>query len=334
MICTTERTVPHIEPSRSGIQVKTRLPRGKRRLRHPGPCPEVMLFQRITSTQTVAKKNRRRVGSPAGRGQHRSALRGSFDRLVRRHVVISNPTALVKGIKGQVRRRRRSPALRAAPVPGRAHCYWRRDPSYWRRDPKNRPIRAVRRPKPVSIPRVSDRTARTGGPAPVNPLRRRLEKSGCRAPTGPAVPGPPRHQVGFAPQPGCCHFGRRFREQSPSAPPPLGPVDRRGRTPPGADPFGVRVPPGVEDSGGNTPCPRYPSGSQVYGPGGRTPLKGYGPTGLPPWRPMTPEPYELVAPPTPQPRGADSPWGQRAPTSRGSGDNGPWPRRGLNLFSS
>lgn len=41
-------------------------------------------------------------GSPAKRNQHLSALRGFFDRLVQRHVVILNPAASVKGIKDQV----------------------------------------------------------------------------------------------------------------------------------------------------------------------------------------------------------------------------------------
>ena len=41
-------------------------------------------------------------GSPAKRNQHLSALRGFFDRLVQRHVVILNPAASVKGTKDQV----------------------------------------------------------------------------------------------------------------------------------------------------------------------------------------------------------------------------------------
>lgn len=41
-------------------------------------------------------------GSPAKRNQHLSALRGLFDRLVQRHVVVLNPAASVKGIKEQV----------------------------------------------------------------------------------------------------------------------------------------------------------------------------------------------------------------------------------------
>src|SRR3954466_1727346 len=38
-------------------------------------------------------------GSPAKRNQHLAALRGFFDRLVNRHVVILNPAASVKGVK-------------------------------------------------------------------------------------------------------------------------------------------------------------------------------------------------------------------------------------------
>ena len=41
-------------------------------------------------------------GSPAKRNLHLSALRGFFDRLVNRHVVILNPAASVKGVKEQV----------------------------------------------------------------------------------------------------------------------------------------------------------------------------------------------------------------------------------------
>ena len=41
-------------------------------------------------------------GSPAKRNLHLSALRGFFDRLVQRHVVILNPAASVKGIKDHV----------------------------------------------------------------------------------------------------------------------------------------------------------------------------------------------------------------------------------------
>src|ERR1700722_14876744 len=41
-------------------------------------------------------------GSPAKRNLHLSALRGFFDRLVNRHVVILNPFASVKGVKDQV----------------------------------------------------------------------------------------------------------------------------------------------------------------------------------------------------------------------------------------
>jgi site-specific recombinase XerD len=41
-------------------------------------------------------------GSPAKRNQHLAALRGFFDRLVNRHVVILNPAASVKGVKEQV----------------------------------------------------------------------------------------------------------------------------------------------------------------------------------------------------------------------------------------
>ena len=41
-------------------------------------------------------------GSPAKRNQHLSALRGFFDRLVQRHVVVLNPAASVKGVKDQV----------------------------------------------------------------------------------------------------------------------------------------------------------------------------------------------------------------------------------------
>src|SRR5271165_6949128 len=40
-------------------------------------------------------------GSPAKRNQHLAALRGFFDRLVNRHVVILNPAASVKGVKDQ-----------------------------------------------------------------------------------------------------------------------------------------------------------------------------------------------------------------------------------------
>jgi site-specific recombinase XerD len=40
--------------------------------------------------------------SPAKRNQHLAALRGFFDRLVNRHVVILNPAASVKGVKEQV----------------------------------------------------------------------------------------------------------------------------------------------------------------------------------------------------------------------------------------
>jgi integrase/recombinase XerD len=41
-------------------------------------------------------------GSPSKRNLHLSALRGFFDRLVNRHVVILNPAASVKGVKDQV----------------------------------------------------------------------------------------------------------------------------------------------------------------------------------------------------------------------------------------
>jgi integrase len=41
-------------------------------------------------------------GSPAKRNLHLAALRGFFDRLVNRHVVILNPAASVKGVKDQV----------------------------------------------------------------------------------------------------------------------------------------------------------------------------------------------------------------------------------------
>jgi site-specific recombinase XerD len=41
-------------------------------------------------------------GSAAKRNQHLAALRGFFDRLVNRHVVILNPAASVKGVKEQV----------------------------------------------------------------------------------------------------------------------------------------------------------------------------------------------------------------------------------------
>src|SRR3954466_14687877 len=41
-------------------------------------------------------------GSAAKRNLHLSALRGFFDRLVQRHVVILNPAASVKGVKEQV----------------------------------------------------------------------------------------------------------------------------------------------------------------------------------------------------------------------------------------
>jgi site-specific recombinase XerD len=41
-------------------------------------------------------------GSPAKRNLHLSALRGFFDRLVNRHVVVLNPAASVKGVKEQV----------------------------------------------------------------------------------------------------------------------------------------------------------------------------------------------------------------------------------------
>ena len=41
-------------------------------------------------------------GSPAKRNQHLAALRGFFDRLVQRHVVMLNPAASVSGIKEQV----------------------------------------------------------------------------------------------------------------------------------------------------------------------------------------------------------------------------------------
>jgi integrase/recombinase XerD len=41
-------------------------------------------------------------GSPAKRNQHLAALRGFFDRLVNRHVVILNPAASVRGVKEQV----------------------------------------------------------------------------------------------------------------------------------------------------------------------------------------------------------------------------------------
>jgi integrase/recombinase XerD len=41
-------------------------------------------------------------GSPAKRNQHLAALRGFFDRLVNRHVVILNPASSVKGVKDQV----------------------------------------------------------------------------------------------------------------------------------------------------------------------------------------------------------------------------------------
>src|SRR3954452_25583971 len=41
-------------------------------------------------------------GSPAKRNLHLSALRGFFDRLVQRHVVLLNPAASVSGVKEQV----------------------------------------------------------------------------------------------------------------------------------------------------------------------------------------------------------------------------------------
>jgi integrase/recombinase XerD len=41
-------------------------------------------------------------GSPAKRNQHLSALRGFFDRLVQRHVVLLNPDASVRGVKETV----------------------------------------------------------------------------------------------------------------------------------------------------------------------------------------------------------------------------------------
>ena len=41
-------------------------------------------------------------GSPAKRNQHLAALRGFFDRLVNRHVVILNPASSVRGVKDQV----------------------------------------------------------------------------------------------------------------------------------------------------------------------------------------------------------------------------------------
>src|ERR1035438_140830 len=41
-------------------------------------------------------------GSAAKRNLHLSALRGFFDRLVNRHVVVLNPAASVKGVKEQV----------------------------------------------------------------------------------------------------------------------------------------------------------------------------------------------------------------------------------------
>ena len=41
-------------------------------------------------------------GSPSKRNLHLSALRGFFDRLVNRHVVILNPAASVRGVKDQV----------------------------------------------------------------------------------------------------------------------------------------------------------------------------------------------------------------------------------------
>src|ERR1700722_1720408 len=41
-------------------------------------------------------------GSAAKRNQHLAALRGFFDRLVNRHVVILNPAASVRGVKDQV----------------------------------------------------------------------------------------------------------------------------------------------------------------------------------------------------------------------------------------
>ena len=41
-------------------------------------------------------------GSPAKRNQHLAALRGFFDRLVQRHVVILNPASSVRGVKDEV----------------------------------------------------------------------------------------------------------------------------------------------------------------------------------------------------------------------------------------
>ena len=41
-------------------------------------------------------------GSVAKRDQHLAALRGFFDRMVQRHVVILNPAASVSGVKDQV----------------------------------------------------------------------------------------------------------------------------------------------------------------------------------------------------------------------------------------
>ena len=41
-------------------------------------------------------------GSPSKRNQHLAALRGFFDQLVQRHVVMLNPAASVSGVKEQV----------------------------------------------------------------------------------------------------------------------------------------------------------------------------------------------------------------------------------------
>ncbi len=57
---------------------------------------------RLTLALDVTRHSWRPSGSAAKRNQHLAALRGFFDRLVQRHVVILNPAASVKGVKEQV----------------------------------------------------------------------------------------------------------------------------------------------------------------------------------------------------------------------------------------
>ena len=60
-------------------------------------------------------------GSPAKRNLHLSALRGFFDRLVNRHVVILNPFASVRGVKGVPQSSEQKRTLSLASIVTRTH---------------------------------------------------------------------------------------------------------------------------------------------------------------------------------------------------------------------